>query len=69
MWASRQLHQGSELSCHLEDASGAWQPVEWLAEGVGDPVHHPGGVARLLQTGHVGDGAGLHRLRELAPGG
>ena len=34
MWASRQLHQGSELSCHLEDASGACQPVEWLAEGV-----------------------------------
>ena len=49
MWASRQLHQGSQLSCDLEDASGAWQPVEWLAEGVGDPVHHPGGVARLLQ--------------------
>ena len=50
MWASRQLHQGSELSCHLEDASGACQHLEWLAEG-------------------VGDGAGLHRLRELAPGG
>jgi hypothetical protein len=26
-----------QLSCHLEDASGACRHVEWLADGAGDP--------------------------------